>query len=519
MLDKKLPTRRSFMRGTAALGLSAMAASQTAGGAFAATPNRGGTLRVAKGDGATTDTLDPATYTGSFMVATSYGVHGFLTGIRPDGEIEPQLAETWEASPDAKNWRFTLRRGVTFHDGKPLTAEDVVATIRYHTMEGSKSAVKTLLEGIEKVEADNDVVEFTLSTGNADFPFTFTDYHMPILPSVDGEVDWKSGNGCGPYKLVKLEPGISAKFARNHDDWDQNRGWFEEVELLSVADPNARTSALVSGEVHATDKIDLKTAGRMGQKPGLTVHSVEGSQHYVFAMSTNTAPFDDPNIRLALKYAIDRQELVDKILFGYGTVGNDHPVGRSQRFFNTDLEQTVYDPERAKFHLKKAGLDSVSVELTAADAGFPGSVDAATLYQASAAKCGVEIDVTRAANDGYWSDVWMKKPFSAAWWAGRPVEDAMLTTVYASGAAWNDTFWENERFNELLISARSELDEPKRRDMYFEMQTILNGDGGAVIPVFANFVFATDSKVRTGERLSAHFNMDGERWMERWSFA
>jgi peptide/nickel transport system substrate-binding protein len=271
--------------------------------------------------------------------------------------------------------------------------------------------------------------------------------------------------------------------------------------------------------VHAIDRIDLKTAGLMGRNPDIAIHSVEGNQHFAFAMSTNQAPFDDSNVRLAMKYAIDRQELVDKILFGHGAVGNDHPIGRGQRFFNDDLEQTAYDPDRAKFHLKKAGLESVSVALSAADAGFVGSVDAATLYQASASKAGVEIDVIREPNDGYWSDVWMKKPFSAVWWAGRPVEDVMLTTVYASGAAWNDTYWDNARFNELLVAARSELDEEKRREMYYEMQAILNVDGGAIIPVFANFVFATGSKVMTGDQFSTQMEMDGERWMERWSFA
>ncbi len=518
MTNYKTPSRRGFLQGSTALGLSAMAASSFASSAYAA-PTRGGSLRVAKGDGATTDTLDPATFAGSFMVATAYGIHGFLTGIGTDGDIEPQLAESWEASADAKTWRFKLRSGVAFHNGKALNADDVVATINYHTKEDSTSAVKSLLASIESVKADGEVVEFVLDAGNADFPFTFTDYHMPILPSADGEVDWKSGVGCGPYKLVSLDPGISAKFARNHEDWDQNRGWFEEIELLSIADPNARTTAFVSGDVHAIDKLDLKTAGLMGRNPNVTIHSVAGSQHFTFAMSTNQAPFDDPNVRLAMKYGIDRQELVDKILFGYGVLGNDHPIGRSQRFFNTELEQTSYDPDRAKFHLKEAGLDSVSVALSAADAGFPGSVDAATLYQASAGKGGINIDVIREPNDGYWSDVWMQKPFSAVWWAGRPVEDAMLTTVYASGASWNDTFWDNTRFNELLVAARSELDEAKRRDMYFEMQAILNQDGGAVIPVFANFVFATGSNVVTGDQFSAHFDMDGERWMERWSFA
>ena len=122
-------------------------------------------------------------------------------------------------------------------------------------------------------------------------------------------------------------------------------------------------------------------------------------------------------------------------------------------------------------------------------------------------------------NDGYWADVWMKHSFSAVYWGGRPVEDAMFSTAYASGASWNDTFWENERFNELLVTARAELDEAKRREMYFEMQAILSNDGGAIIPMFANYVFATGPDVVTGDGFSSHWDVDGERWMERWSFA
>jgi peptide/nickel transport system substrate-binding protein len=112
----------------------------------------------------------------------------------------------------------------------------------------------------------------------------------------------------------------------------------------------------------------------------------------------------------------------------------------------------------------------------------------------------------------------MVKPFSAVYWSGRPVEDQMFSTAYQSGVAWNDTFWSNERFDELLVMARAELVEERRREMYFEMQEIVNQDGGAVIPMFANYVFATLDEVNTGD-LASNQDVDGERWMERWSFA
>jgi peptide/nickel transport system substrate-binding protein len=230
-------------------------------------------------------------------------------------------------------------------------------------------------------------------------------------------------------------------------------------------------------------------------------------------------PFTDVNVRLALKHAIDRQEMVDKILLGYGVIGNDHPIGRGQRFFNKDLAQTPYDPDKAKFYLKKSGLGSLQVSLSAADAAFSGAVDAAVLFQNSAKNAGIDIQVKREPNDGYWSDVWMKKPFSAVYWGGRPVEDAMFSTTYKTGVSWNDTFWSNKRFDELLIKARAELEESNRRAMYYEMQAILNQDGGVIVPMFASYVFATSNKIDYGGDFASNWDLDGERWAERWSFA
>jgi peptide/nickel transport system substrate-binding protein len=211
--------------------------------------------------------------------------------------------------------------------------------------------------------------------------------------------------------------------------------------------------------------------------------------------------------------------MVEKILFGYGSVGNDHPIGRNQRFFNSDLAQKSYDPDKAKFHLKQAGLDSLDVKLSAADAAFGGAVDAAVLYQSSAAAAGINLTPVREANDGYWSDVWMKKPFCAVYWSGRPVEDQVFATTYKCGASWNDTFWCNDRFDELMLKARSELDEAKRREMYFEMQAICSDDGGVIVPMFANYVFGNSNKVAHSDTLGANWDVDGMRFIERWWMA
>ncbi len=236
------------------------------------------------------------------------------------------------------------------------------------------------------------------------------------------------------------------------------------------------------------------------------------------ARQADTPPFDNNDVRLALKYGVDREKLLQTVLRGHGRVGNDHPISVSNRYHAGELPQRVYDVDKAKFHLKKAGLTTVQVSLSAADAAFAGAVDAAVLYKEHARKAGIEINVIREPNDGYWSAVWMKKPWAAVYWGGRPTEDWMFSTAYAAGAAWNDTFWKHERFNKLLIEARAVLDQTKRREMYVEMQRIVSDEGGVVVPMFNNYVFATSAKIAHGP-MQGNWDLDGGKFMERWWFA
>lgn len=487
--------------------------------ANAAKPKRGGTFRVAKGHGSTADTLDPSKFDNGFMLANAYNYGNFLTEIDAENNVLPELAESWEASDDAKTWTFRLRRGVKFHDGRELTSRDVVASIDHHRGPDSTSSGAPIVAPIQDVIAvDDHTVIFEIESGDADFPFILAAYQLIILPAKDdGTIDWESGIGTGPYKIEEFEPGVRASYVRNEDYFKPDRGWFDRIEMLSILDSTARVNALITGEIDAMDKIPLEVAARIASAPGVVLQEAAGNQHYTFAMHTNVAPFDDNNVRQALKYGIDRQELVDKVLQGYGVVGNDHPISPSQRFYNSEMEQSSYDPVRAREYLEKAGLERLAVDLYVADAAFDGAIDAGLLYAEKARDAGIDINVVRAPDDGYWSDVWLKKPFSAVYWNGRPTEDGAFSIAYAAGGAWNDTFWDNERFNELLVAARSELDPDKRRAMYYEMQEILANEGGTIIPMFASYVFAHSDKI-AHDKIAANQDMDGERWGERWWF-
>jgi peptide/nickel transport system substrate-binding protein len=514
-------SRRAFMSRAAALGITTGLASSLASRAVqAGTPKQGGRFRVGLGHGSTTDSLDPATFENDFAIFTGHGYRNHLTEASNTDELVGDLAESWEASDDAVTWTFKLRQGVEFHSGKTMDAGDVVASINHHRGEDSKSAAKGIVDAVTDVKADgNDTVVFTLDAGNADFPFIVSDYHLAIMPAnADGSVDWRSGVGTGAYVLQNYEPGVRMDFKRNPSYWKDGRGHFDEVEALTIADPTARTNALTTGEIDFMDRPDIKTLHLIERMPNVKVEETSGTAHYTFAMRTDTPPFDNNDVRLALKYALDREAILQSVVRGHGVVGNDHPIGRSNRYHADELPQRVYDPDKAKFHLKKAGLDSLSVDLSAADAAFNGAVDAAVLYREHAAKAGIEINVVREPNDGYWSNVWMKKPWSAVYWSGRLTEDWMCSTAYAEGANWNDTFWKHERFNKLLLEARTELNEPKRREMYVEMQRIVSDEGGVVVPIFNNYVWITSAKV-DHDTMSGAWPNDGQKAMERWWFA
>jgi peptide/nickel transport system substrate-binding protein len=205
------------------------------------------------------------------------------------------------------------------------------------------------------------------------------------------------------------------------------------------------------------------------------------------------------------------------VLNGHGYLGNDHPLGKANRFY-ADLPQRDYDPEKAKHHLKKAGKENLKVNLSASDAAFVGAVDAAVLFKEQAAKAGIDVNVVREPADGYWSDVWLKEPFCTSYWGGRPTADWMFQVAYAAGASWNATNWEHPRFNTLLQEARAELDADKRQDMYTEMQQILRDEGGVIIPMFANYIMGLSEEVQTGQ-MAANWDLDGLKCVERWWFA
>ena len=480
--------RREFVGRMGALGLSTTVAGTMFGMvARAEEPKKGGVMRAGVQGGQSTDSLDPALAASDVPFITNVTWGEALVEVGDDGSLGMRLAEEVSSNADATQWMFKIRQGVEYHDGKTVTADDVVATLKRHTDEKSQSGAAGVVKGIKEMKAEGDMVTLTLSEANADLPFLMADYHLIIQPG--GGVDNPAaGIGAGAYKITEFEPGVRVAMERHANYWDSSRGHADQVEILSINDNTARTAAITSGQIHMMTRVDPKIAEMLASAEGVVIERAAGPGHYVFIMHCDKAPFDNNDLRMALKHAIKRQELVDKILGGMGSVGNDFPINAAYPLFDSSIPQREFDAAKAAEYYKKSGHDGSPIVLQVAPAAFPGAVDAANLFAASANEAGIPLSIKLEPDDGYWSNVWNVAPFCASYWGGRPVQDQMYSTAYLSTADWNDTKFVDANFDKLLLAARGELDEAKRKGMYSEMANILRDNGGLICPMFNDWV-------------------------------
>lgn len=487
--------RRDFMARAAMLGVSAsVAGSVLAAPARAAeTPRHGGHLVVGLNGAAAADSLDPATYTATFMQVLGHQLYNTLVDLDAQNKPVPALAESWEAKPGAKVWVFKLRKGVTFSNGKTLTAADVIYSIDHHRKPTSRSAAKVLLTEIADMKATGtDEVTFTLTSGNADMPYLVADYHLCIGPEGTNFTD---GVGTGPFHLESFQPGVRGQTKRNPHYWRNGFPFVDSVETLAINDTTARISALMSGAVQMINRVPPQSVALLKGNPRVQLFEISGGAYNTFPMRCDTAPFKNNDVRLAMKWGIDRKTILDRVLVGHGKIGNDQPIAPFNEFYAADLPQYGFDPDKAKFHFKKSGYDGGFV-LSVSDTAFGGAVDAAEIFQQNLAKAGIKLDVKRVPSDGYWDSVWMKAPFCASYWDGRPTADQTFAITFAGNAPWNESFWKDPAFDKLLLAARAELDHAKRKQMYHDMQLMVHDNCGEIVPMFNNTIDGGSSKVK-----------------------
>ena len=486
-------SRRDFIAGTMALGLPLGAATSLMSETVrAATPKRGGRLKMAYSQGTVNETFEQTKMTTVIDANRSWGCYNGLARVTRSLDAEPMLAESWETKPGAKEWTFKLREGVEFHNGKTLDAQDVIASLSRHLGPDSQSPAKPLLEDIVDMKADGKYrVNVTLKGGNALLPMTFAaDYHSTIHPA--GHADFTKPIGTGPYKVASFEPGVRCVFTRNENYWKSGVCHLDEIEQIPIPDMASRLNAIRAGEVHFIEDVEKKLVSNLEKVSTIDIVSAPSSSHVVTDLMCDRPPTDNLDVRLAMKYAIDRELVVKQIFRGQAVIGNDHPVAPIMADHCADVPQRTYDPDKARFHWKKGGMEGKTLDWYTSDAAFAGAVDMAILFKESAKAAGMDINVIRRPTDGYWSDTWMKFPVNQSNWNARPTADLILTITHKSDAPWNETQWKSERSDMLLQEGRVELDKARRKEIYCELQLLLNEEGGALIPAFTNY---TDAKV------------------------
>jgi len=454
---------------------------------------RGGRIRVATQSSSTADTLDPAKGALSTDYVRHYMLYSGLTQF--DTRLTPRLAlaESFETR-DRMRWRIRLKKGVQFHDGRTLTAADVVYSLMRHKdpMVGSK--VKSVAAQIAEARAiGTDEVEVRLTSPNADLPTILATSHFLIIR--DGTTDFRTAVGTGPYRLKVFRPGVRTIVARNPNYWKPGRPYLDEIELIGIPDEVSRVNALLSGDVQLINGVNPRSFKRIRASARHTILETQAGLFTDLAIRQDRAPTGHPDFTMAMKLLMDR-ELIRRALFrGYATVANDQPIAPTHPYYLQGLPQRGYDPDRARYLLKRAGLLGVRLPVYASPAA-EGSVDMASILQEAASKIGLRLAVNRVPADGYWSTHWMKHPLTFGNTNPRPTADLMFSQFYKSDADWNESGWRNARFDQLLLAARAEADEAKRKQMYGDMQVLVHEKGGVAIPVFISSLDGYDRRLK-----------------------
>ncbi|NML97637.1 ABC transporter substrate-binding protein [Paraburkholderia sp. RP-4-7] len=496
-LTSKGASRRGVLRAMAAAGMMSVTGAgllSASGAAFAqAKPKQGGKIRVATQSASAADTLDPA----KGALGTDY-VRGFmfyncLTELDSHLGAKMALATSLDTK-DATVWVVKLRTGVQFHDGKALTPADVVYSIMRHKDPATASKAKTLADQIKDVKATGpNEVTITLDGPNADLPVILATSHFQIIK--DGTKDFKTAIGTGPFKVKEFSPGVRTVGVKNANYWKPGLPHLDEVELIGIGDESARVNALLSGDVQLINAVSPRSTNQIKGASGFSVLETKTGQYTDLIVRDEGGITGNDDFRRGMMYLQDREQMRRAIFQGYGAIGNDQPIDPTNKYYLAGLPQRTFDPDKAKFHFQKAKVGSAPIQIFASPAA-DGSVEMAMFLQQVAPQAGLNLQVSRVPADGYWSNHWMKHPLGFGNVNARPSADVIFTQFYKSDAPWNEANWKSPKFDQLLLAARGEPDDAKRKKIYGDMQVLVHETGGTGIPMFQSSIDAHTTKLK-----------------------
>jgi peptide/nickel transport system substrate-binding protein len=492
-------TRRRLLETAAAAGLAVGSAgflgspARAAEFALAATPKRGGHLRIGMVGGGSSETLDPTLAVSTIDTCRTLTLFELLVHARPDLSLEMRLATAFEPNRNATKWTIKLRKGVVWHDGKPFGADDVMYTLRRiaaSKTSGGLPAVQPFnLKGMRKVNAHE--FELPLHVPIADLAPTFVFYPMVIVQN--GSKNFKKPVGTGAFMADKFKPGQGSLFKRNPHYWMHGLPYVDDLEISSIPDPEARLNALLSGRVDAIEQLTFAQAKEHQRKKDIVVLVGNGPQFVPITMSADLKPFNDVRVRQAFRLMADRPALIKSAQFGYGLLGNDL-AGKGLKWYDDQLPQRHQDIAKAKFLLKKAGAEHLTVTLYSSTA-IAGMLESATVFAQQARKAGVKINVNNGPPDTYFASKYLKWAFGQTNWPAIAIPN-WINEAATTKAFYNETHWKRPSFDRLVLKAQAEQNDARAQELWNEVQKVLWDQGGYLIWGFAPFLDGVSKRVK-----------------------
>lgn len=467
------------------------AAAKIAGDA-SATPVSGGTLRVGIVGGSAKDSLDahgPITHPDE---ARAIQLYDTLATYDTKNKLQMALADKFTPSADVKTWTVHLRDGLKFSDGKPITANDVIFTLNRITDPKAPLAGATGLNGLERdamTAKDAQTIVIPFKQPVATFPDVVAQYNMGIVPV---GYNPKQPVSSGPFMLQSFTPGQQSTFVKNPYYWRKGEPLLDKVTIIDFPDDAARVNALLGGQVDAIDQLPLGQVKVVEANPQMKVLESKTGSWIPFTMRVDQPPFNDPKVRDAFRLIVDRKQMVEQVLGGHGTIGNDM-YSPLDTCFSTDIPQRTQDIAKAKQLLAEAGQSNLTVDLVTSPVAA-GLVEAAQVFAQQAKAAGVTVNVKKVDPGAFYGDQYLKWTFSQDFYY---THDYLSQTIQSgfSTSPYNETHWNDPEWTALVNQANATTDEAARCALIQKAQQIEFDRGGYIIWGFPSSIDAYNTKV------------------------
>ncbi|MFI6317100.1 ABC transporter substrate-binding protein [Nonomuraea sp. NPDC050556] len=484
--------RRTFLGAVAASALAGCARPQPKA-VPAGPPRRGGRLRVGMVGAGKSESFNPSGAASAMInMAMTCAVFDSLVDIGPNLEIRPALATRWTPDKDARTWTFTLRQGVTWHDGRPLTAKDVLYTLRWMADPENQLSVSVANVDLDRVRAAGPhTIVVPLKSPDLLFPQTISSCWVVQ----DGATDFGEPVGTGPFVFASLDQGQQSVCRRNPAYWEPGKPYVDELVIQSIDDNTARVNALLGGQIDVLAQMPY-TQARAHAGNGIRLLDSPSVAAQAFYMAVDRKPFDDVRVRQAMRLLVDRRQLVDVALFGFGTVANDL-FGKGLEFYADTIPQRTRDVRRARELLAQAGYaDGLTVTLETA-AAAPGMVEAATLFAQQAKDGGVTINVSQVDATSYFDPTlqYLRRPFAQTFWAGFANLGSFYQYAALPDGYGNETHWTEARTGEQIAAATAASREAQAAAAWQAVQQEQWDTGGYIWWANVNNLDATSNRV------------------------